>query len=270
MTSSASMPAISEQRSDPATPSLRAFQEGDRQDPFKGYLRIQDASVAPFGCICHLEITDQDGGSFFGTGFLIARRMVLTSAHNLFDKDKQRFVEKVVVTAGREGNRGSVARFEVGKESLHVPEEGKVPNEGGIILKNPEWDFGIVVLPEAASDIGHFQLASRSASSLQEANLVVVGYAGFRTGVANEPLGTIQFGINAGVRKIKNGVLHTTVSGAGGISGAPIWIRDEENRIRVVAIAKGGLTLLGDRLIAVHVRDEVTAFVDQVAETIED
>ena len=63
-------------------------EDGDDEKyiPGRKFKQVQDTSKYPFSCTGLIIGQDHKGELYFGTGFLIGSRVVLTCAHNCYDK----------------------------------------------------------------------------------------------------------------------------------------------------------------------------------------
>ena len=83
--------------------------------------------------------------TYFGTGFLISGRIVLTAAHNIYDRDSEKEATKLIFVPGINGKQGK--EYKVLK--YHYPEEYKMKEERKDAW---EYDYGVLELEE---DLGN-------------------------------------------------------------------------------------------------------------------
>lgn len=68
-----------------------------------------DPSVLPYRCVCQLLIRGKRGNSFFGTGFLIAKRCVITAGHCVFFSGQ--WASTITVVPGANGESAPLGKF---------------------------------------------------------------------------------------------------------------------------------------------------------------
>jgi len=93
-------------------------------------------AVYPYNCICLLEIISATGKKYFGTGFLISPRCIITAGHCV--NIKKEWVKSVEVSPGAKGN---IRPFGSCKATRFRSVKGWTKKG------NTNFDYGAIILP---------------------------------------------------------------------------------------------------------------------------
>lgn len=165
-------------------------------------------ATLPFRWICRLVIMAANGTLWSGTGWFISDNVIATAGHCVFMQTQGGWVEQIEVSVYDDNNElsGPFRAEEVNSVS------------GWVELGNPEYDFGIVVLPKGFSTQvirGHFGFGSYADDSLEGA---VINIAGFPV---DKESGTL-WGNARRLARVEPNYLFYEVDTYGGMSGAPL------------------------------------------------
>ncbi|MEO7327190.1 MAG: trypsin-like peptidase domain-containing protein [Minicystis sp.] len=199
-------------------------------------LAVPSPGDAPFRQVCALRITARDGSIFYGTGWLIGPRTVITAGHCLF-----------------------LRRIGAGGEIVAAPYEGRARS----VTVIPALDRGVEPFGHAESQ--RFEVAPTwehdgdpgadlGAIFLDDDRFAHLGWLGF--GAAQEPLlralplnivgypvdrdeGTRQYYAGRVVNDVDGAVLIYDTDTFGGQSGSPIWVNLGGTRVVVGLHTRG-------------------------------
>lgn len=117
--------------------------------------KVEDAGEYPYSAIG--VVSGRDGEShYFGTGSLIGARIVLTCAHNCYDKKKGRFYEDIMFSPATSGKEGKTLKTKI----VFLPEGYK--EEGGREEEEYLSDYALLELEEDLKEqYGYFGIDSR-------------------------------------------------------------------------------------------------------------
>jgi glutamyl endopeptidase len=169
----------------------------------------------PWRCIASLRITANDGSGWIGTGWLVNRRVLLTAGHCVYMADHGGWVKQIEVIPGRNGNT-----FPFGS----CVATGFRSVLGWTRDNNRDYDYGVILLPEncAYGDrLGWFGYQVRNDDDLKTQTVNISGYPG------DKPQGT-QWFLSGGVKKVETFEFEYDIDTAGGQSGSPVWIMQND------------------------------------------
>ncbi len=223
-----------------------------------GVFSKEDLKKKPCRWACHLSVEIGDGKKHFGSGWLAARRIVVTAAHNVCDPIEEedpdtgekvhrgvKVANKVLVRPGFMRGENPAYAVTVPKAAIHIaPEYEKTGDR--------HHDYAVIVLPEDVKDIGHFVFGQ--GANLQNKMVKVQGYPGN---------GNRQFGFASRLLRVAEKTLKTKIQGRtrdslAGVSGGPIWVLHDGKHC-TIATVKGGDIFR--RLFGIRFHDTKLAFV---------
>jgi V8-like Glu-specific endopeptidase len=216
-------------------------------------VRVANAGLAPFRCICRIETRSYDKPRCVsvGTGFLVSPFHVLTVAHNIYPPESPH-TKTIDVYPAQNGPVESVVRFSANGWAIRP---GCRPND----CRTAGGDYGIIRLAAPAPH-GFFPLRSFDPTILSSRRVQLAGYPYDREpraqhmyrseGAVTGAVMIQSCGVNAQGKPTLRGTIVPLISSSlglfahglpssHGVSGGPMWI--EENSART--------------LIGIHVRD---------------
>lgn len=196
---------------------------------------ITDTSVEPYKYICYQHIHRARALKdryFQSTGFLIARNVVLTAAHNLYSVTGSRVDEITIFPGGYKNNYAY--------DSITISGLAKCRN---VIRVNPKfnwgkvsYDFAIIIIPEDLlakvknwPDDSSFELDSNNILNNED----IINVAGFPASGGYD--GSIMTYQNQKVEFIDQTTLPHNFNTQTGNSGSPIWI-EKNGKKKVVGV----------------------------------
>jgi V8-like Glu-specific endopeptidase len=212
---------------------------------------INDTSVTPWRCICHLEITYDSGQVGFGTGWFAGPRAVITAGHCLYTRGTPaRTARQVRIIPGRNGTVAPYGYVVATKFDLNeiwkttTDEEEAAAHDYGVIYIDDANDNGEVNGVPFGERIGYFGIRSYGPTEEKNLDMAIVNNAGYPHEAA-KTYGTMWFNagrVNMNAGPIKDDrFLQYMVDTTGGQSGSPVFVLDTTNNQRyVVAIHTTG------------------------------
>ncbi len=199
-------------------------------------LPVLASTQAPFRQVCALRITARDGSIFFGTGWLIGPRTVITAGHCLFlrrigagsasaPSTFEGRARSVTVIPALDGGvepfgRAESQRFEVAPEW---------ENEG-----DPGADLGAIFLDDDRfAPLGWLAFGAPREALLRALPLNIVGYP------VDRDEGTRQYYAGRVVNDVSGPILIYDTDTFGGQSGSPIWVNLGGTRVVVGLHTRG-------------------------------
>jgi glutamyl endopeptidase len=214
--------------------------------------QIVNTSEYPFSCIASLRITAADGSGWIGTGWLVGPRILLTAGHVVFMADHGGWVQQIEVIPGRNADN-----FPFG--SVIATDYRSV--QGWIRDNNSDFDYGVILLPAAnrlGDQLGWFGYQVHTDDELAALTINISGYPG------DKPTGT-QWWMSGPVNTVSDRTFVYTIDTAGGQSGAPVWIVDENNGRYGVGVHTNGAQSGNSALrITQNVFDNITTWANEV------
>ncbi len=197
-------------------------------------VKLTDQTSPPFKWICALQCYTRDECAC-GTGFKINfprvnYSVVLTAAHNLWDKDRNKFVDSVTLKFPEEPS------FEVHGSNLYKPDEYRLIDDSNY---DSNHDYGLIFYRnERTTSDGFGWTTQISDEELLSLTLIVSGFSPETTPPAPLPqIGNIK--MKTMEAKIKNvhqyklDYLNDTTSGQ---SGSPVYYQSSEGNWIAVGI----------------------------------
>ena len=172
-----------------------------------------DLHLNPFNAICHLRFVTKSGGAFVGTGWLIAPRTVITAGHCVFCKPHGGWVRSMTISTQRNGGPSTARESQTVTRGFKTTEVYTRLRHGD--PREPEYDYGAIILPRAFQRAGHFGYAVYAPDKLRNETFNVVGYPGEKSGTM---WGHFQRGLSVSSR-----LLTYQIDTTKGQSGAPLF-----------------------------------------------
>ncbi|GIE82291.1 hypothetical protein Aph02nite_82410 [Actinoplanes philippinensis] len=191
-------------------------------------VRIVDTDLSPWRMICSLQMRGPSGSGAIGTGWLVGPRTVLTAGHCVFSTSFfGGWAATIDVIPGRNGS-GPAAESEpfgrVTSTSFSSVDRWQ-SNE------DADYDIGCIHLAEPIGEtVGWFPIGVRPAEQLEGFQVNISGYPGDRGN------GTAQFHGNNRIVQVSERRLFYEVDTFGGQSGAPVWIYENDDTTRPLAV----------------------------------
>ncbi|MHA6719845.1 trypsin-like serine peptidase [Sphingomonas sp. RS6] len=183
-------------------------------------VRVQATSSYPWRAICGLKIQAANGQRFIGTGWLISPRTVITAGHCVFLHGAGGWASSIEVVPGlNDASRPFGSHVGTALRSVTGWTQGK----------KRENDYGAIILPansRPGAQTGTFGFATRDDAFLKNAMLNLSGYPGDKGG--NQ-----QWFMAQKAKSVSSRVLTYDIDTAGGQSGAPVWILQNNQRYAV-------------------------------------
>jgi V8-like Glu-specific endopeptidase len=214
-------------------------------------IRIRDTAHFPWRPICSLKIRTGDGEFFYGTGWLIGPKTIITAGHCLFLPSMGGWAESIEIVPGHDGHERPYGTF-TSTEFRTV--------RGWTDNLEQRFDYGAIQLPHGQDlgKVGHFGYAVYDSASLLGAQLNVAGYP------IDKPEGTLWWAARK-TKRVDRGRLSYDIDTTGGQSGSPVWRLDPTGRRLVVGIHTNGTRRANS---ATRITDDVFANLQRwVAET---
>lgn len=183
-------------------------------------VRITDTESYPWRAVCSLRISAKDGSSWIGTGWFIAKRVIITAGHCVYIHDRGGWVRSIEVIPGRDANE---MPYGTRKSTRFRSTSGWVNG------KKPEFDYGAILLRESEEFDpfpGNFLYSVLSNSELQDQRINVAGYPG------DKPTGTMWWHHDK-ITSVGPSTISYLTDTAGGQSGAAAFIKTGDERIAV-------------------------------------
>ncbi|MCI5058136.1 MAG: hypothetical protein MRY83_18635 [Flavobacteriales bacterium] len=186
-------------------------------------------------------VIDFGGGArYIGSGTLIAERVVLTAAHNLYDRKTKRRAEEVIFYAGKDGLSAVAAGR---SEALEFPTEWASDEASA-----DAHDIGIVVLSRdfeekyRIKELSHYSICSLSDDSFAEKIFSITGYPGaaFIDGCLRLINGNYMFGHSGPHISLTPHLIHYNIDTSPGQSGSAIWFQEGKYTFCCAVHVRGG------------------------------
>ncbi|HUE72726.1 MAG TPA: trypsin-like peptidase domain-containing protein [Pirellulaceae bacterium] len=185
-----------------------------------GRVQITDTENYPWRAICSLRISARDGSSWIGTGWFIAKRVIITAGHCVYIHDRGGWVRSVEVIPGRDASE-----FPYGsRKSTRFRSTA-----GWVNGKKPPFDYGAILLSENQEFDpypGNLLYSVLSNSELTGQRVNVAGYPG------DKPTGTMWWHHDK-ISSIDATTISYLTDTAGGQSGAAAFLKNGDERIAV-------------------------------------
>jgi V8-like Glu-specific endopeptidase len=188
--------------------------------------RVKNSSLYPFNCIGLVEMEFPNKKKYTGTGILIADNLVLTAAHNVFDKADGGKAISVTFQAGRNGDSmpwGAINAIQInyppqwenaGLSNPHIHGNGVIDASE---LEGRQYDYALLTL-ESAPHLGQgvIGVSVESDKILHELEVNITGYPGDKSPKCS------MWGANGPILKLAPNFLLYKISTYRGESGAGI------------------------------------------------
>jgi glutamyl endopeptidase len=177
-------------------------------------VRILDTDLTPWRMICALRLHGPQGTAI-GTGWFVGPRTVLTAGHCVFSTQFfGGWVDRIELSPGRSGRKfpyGTVTSTRVSSVDRWIEHE------------DADFDIGCIHLDESlGKQVGWFSVGAMSSADLAKHLVNVSGYPGDRGA------GTEQYHHRNRIQEVTGRRVFYDVDTAGGQSGAPVWIHQDE------------------------------------------
>lgn len=188
---------------------------------------INDTTPYPWRLICSLEITDQNGEEYLGTGWIAGPRLIMTAGHCVYERRSMKgWAKTIKIYPGR--------TEDTPHDKAIIATEFKAPH-GWIDNEDENEDYGAIILEEDISlSLGYFSVASLGEDGLVESFVNISGYPGSRAG-------EVQLHHANRILDVSSTKIYYDIDTEGGQSGSPIWIyKDNEQLPIVIGIHSNG------------------------------
>jgi V8-like Glu-specific endopeptidase len=220
--------------------------------------RNPSTRLFPFNGICYLELRQHGTFGPWGTGNLVAPRVVLTAGHVLREAGSlpMRVTPGAARDAARPSDRsaGRPQSQEVRSSRFRTPTQ-YVPCSAT--------DFGIIVLPRAFAGPNRFMPLQARAASRSAIQATIAGFPGDRNSAQPGTMWRHSEGIETVATT--DGLLRHRIDTCPGSSGSPIWLLGAGmTRIQIgVHIGGAGCDAVGTRNIGARITNPMLARVAQ-------
>ncbi|MDI6102662.1 trypsin-like serine protease [Actinoplanes sp. NEAU-A12] len=234
----ASTPGFAGSAPDEASRSVRFLavkgRSGPIHPPFESVIgrdervRIVDTELSPWRMICSLEMRGPTGASAIGTGWLVGPRTVLTAGHCVFSNFFfGGWAASIDVIPGRNGFGPPAESEPFGRvTSTNFSSVDRWQSD-----EDPDFDIGCIHLEEPLGEtVGWFPVGVRTAGQFDGLLVNVSGYPSDRGD------GTAQYHGHNRVLRVSDRRLFYEVDTFGGQSGGPVWIYEDGDTTRPVAV----------------------------------
>jgi glutamyl endopeptidase len=182
--------------------------------------QITNTLKNPWPRICALSITFPSGTRYRGTGFFIGSRSVVTAGHCVYLTKEGGWARKVeVIPAANGSSRPNGSALSTTFRSVR----------GWVIANKPEHDYGCVRLPAGAfggRNLGSFGFASFDSKKLLANKARLFGYPGDKPAYELWGMGRL-------IKTVTAKTLAYDLDTMGGMSGAPVYIKQNGKRLVV-------------------------------------
>ncbi len=198
-------------------------------------MQVQHTTADPFRMICSLVIRQKGGFTNYGTGFLIGRRTLITAGHCLHGYPGAPEVEAIEIRPARSGVMEPFAeRFGIilgQRFSVHPAWSERF---------DPLFDMGAIHLGQDIGDVlGWFRVGALNPTSLTHRWAHVTGYPGDKLSAPGlrAPMRAAEMWHHATpIDAVTARQVFYPADTYAGQSGAPVYVLDEDGRVRVIAI----------------------------------
>lgn len=197
-------------------------------------VRITPTTSFPWRAICALRIKAQDNSLWYGTGWLVAPRTVITAGHCVFLHAHGGWPKSIEVIPGMDDNLRPYKSY-IGTSFRSVV--------GWVNGKKREYDYGAIILPRDSrpgDKTGVFGFAAKDNQYLLSAYLNLSGYPGDKG--LPLPLGDQQYFMAQKAKSVAPRVIYYEIDTMGGQSGSPVWVKVGNARYAVGIHTNGHIT----------------------------
>ncbi|BEL06972.1 hypothetical protein Q0Z83_051630 [Actinoplanes sichuanensis] len=191
-------------------------------------VRILDTDLTPWRMICSLQMRGPTGSGAIGTGWFVGPRTVLTAGHCVFsDFFFGGWASTIDVIPGRNGFGPPAESEPFGR----VTSTGFSTVDRWQSTEDPDFDIGCIHLDEPlGATVGWFPVGVRTAEQLEGFLVNVSGYP------ADRGDGAAQFHGHNRILRVGERRVFYEVDTFGGQSGAPVWIYENDDVTKPVAV----------------------------------
>lgn len=176
---------------------------------------VHDTTRFPWRAVCQLEAFFSTGAVLGGSAALIARDLVLTAAHCVYEHRLGGRATRIMVAPGRQGQRLPYGRV--------LATVAWIPS-AWIRRRSPEHDLALLRTVSPVGDVtGWFGVACHTWAELKRGVLNVAGYPVDRPESPVEERGKWQYWAVAQVIAVSGGTIRHNADTYAGQSGGPVW-----------------------------------------------
>ncbi|QCY64787.1 MULTISPECIES: trypsin-like serine peptidase [Bacillus] len=186
--------------------------------------QVLNTELYPWGAVCQLIITSDDGRKSLSTGWLNGKGTVITAGHCVYSPTLKKWSKSITVIPGRNGN---------GKPYGEITSENFSSVKGWIENQDHNYNYGAIILPDQIGDItGYFGFKVYQDSDLIGVKANVSGYPG-------EKYHT-QWFMYDNITTVDERRIYHNIDTTAGQSGSPLWIDTSNNQYYVIGIQSSG------------------------------
>lgn len=182
--------------------------------------RVFDTKIYPYSAICWLIITDANGGSGVGSGWLNSKGTVITAGHNVFDRDLRKWNKEIIVIPGKNGSiTNGVPPF----GTFTVTQDKFRSVRGWTENLDKEYDYGALILPEKVGErTGYFGYKVGDSAILDKP----IKISGYPSDKIDDEVATQWYSLGHIPPPLYDRKIAYKLYTVKGDSGSPVWIDD--------------------------------------------
>lgn len=194
--------------------------------------QVTNTKTTPFNAVCRIEVSwPSPHKATFGTGSFVGKRVVMTSAHVIYDRTRGGWATSVRVVPGKNSSSsqpepyGAATHYTLYAPDTYTRDGSEASDIGWIILRDTTlWNR-----------VGYaFGYGTLSDSTMKTVNLNTAGYA------SDKPYGTMWREYNTKDQKlVGTGMITHYFDSFGGSSGMPLYEASSSSRY-VRSVHRGG------------------------------
>ncbi len=186
---------------------LLTEQSGTRRE------QVTNTTEGPFSSICQIMVFSPSGEQFFGSGWIVGRRTVITAGHVVYARESG-WMTGITVWPGVNGHGFVPAQFS--GSAWNTTDQFRTSTFADAVGAEP-YDYGVIQIDgDFTGTAEPLEFNSFSAADLTERTASVIGYP------TSEPWGT-QWGSTDQVIAVENGQLRYNIVTSPGDSGSPVY-----------------------------------------------